>query len=134
MAKEQSSNPNWNSNSNNSSYASSCPNDQSRLQEMENRINQRSAQKTREYLSTHQSDDGKLTEDKVFLVYKFNSTSQRTLVSGMIAQDSLEQAKSYFNKIALQVHPDKNSHPLAESVFKKLRESFDEAKLTLKQR
>jgi len=30
------------------------------------------------------------------------------------------------------IHPDKNNHPLAESVFKKLKQSYDAAKNSLK--
>ena len=139
MATEQTTNPNWNSNTNNS-YASSAgygwqeQNQQTFLQNQEQRINLKSAEQARTYLATHQADESKMTFDKIFLVYKFNATFQRTLTTGMESMDSLEQARQYFNKAALMIHPDKNSHPLAEPVFKKLRESFDTAKATLKQR
>lgn len=142
MAHEQTNNPNWNNNWQNDSYASSPQfgwqqqqKQQTYLHQQEQYINRKSAEQARAYLAKHQSLDGaKLTFDKVFLVYKFDATLQKTLVSGMEAMNSLEQAKQYFNKTVLMVHPDKNSHPLAETVFKKLREAFDTAKSTLKQR
>ena len=100
--------------------------------QLEKAINIRSADKAKTFLASLPSDEQqKLNFDKVFLIYKLTSTKQLTLTNAMVSMQSLEQAKSYFNKLALQVHPDKNSHPLANTVFKKLRESFDEAKSTL---
>ena len=34
-----------------------------------------------------------------------------------------EQAQQYFRKLALQLHPDKNQHPLAKEAFQKLSEA-----------
>lgn len=99
--------------------------------QLEKAINVRSADKAKSFLANNSSDEHKLTFDKVFLIYKLKSTQQLTLTNAMVSMNSLEQAKSYFNKLALQVHPDKNNHPLADTVFKKLRESFNEAKSTL---
>lgn len=35
-----------------------------------------------------------------------------------------EQATQYFRRLAKQVHPDKNQHPLAKEAFQKLSEAI----------
>jgi DnaJ-class molecular chaperone len=38
------------------------------------------------------------------------------LVSGMLTKEAAE-VKKYFRSVAMQIHPDKNSHPLAKEAF-----------------
>jgi len=149
MEKEKANNTNWrNPNNSYTSYTdhpsytrphddfnkSSTDKSYLRAQEKERCINSKSSELARTYLTTHQCNEAKLTFEKVFLVYKYNATNQQTLVSGMENMHSLESASQYFKKAALLIHPDKNSHPLAETVFKKLRNSYETAKATLKMR
>jgi hypothetical protein len=57
-----------------------------------------------------------LTFDQVFLIHKFIETPQEILVEGMSKMPT-ESLKKYFRMVALQLHPDKNSHPLSKSAF-----------------
>ena len=143
MEKENATNNWWNNNNSYTSYSNSqsyswthdnIDKKYLRAQEQERNNNSKFTELARSYLAKHQSYDAKLTFDKVFLVYKFNATSQENLINGMENMESLDQANQYFKKAALLIHPDKNSHPLAETVFKKLRQSYETAKSTLKQR
>ena len=68
------------------------------------------------------------------MVYKMKSTKQDSIRKYMEALDSFENVNSYFKKLALHLHPDKNCHPLAEQVFKKVKEIYDTVKASYKMR
>ena len=87
---------------------------------------------TRGYLSSNHIQKSFIAFENVFLVYKMKMTKFDTIKRHMQAMDSFEAANSYFKKLALLLHPDKNCHPLAEQVFKKVKEAFDDAKASLK--
>jgi DnaJ-class molecular chaperone len=38
-----------------------------------------------------------------------------------------ESAKKYFRMVALQLHPDKNCHPLSKSAFQKVQQAMDQS-------
>lgn len=40
------------------------------------------------------------------------------------SSENTNDVRKYFKKIALLVHPDKNSHPLANDVFKKFSDAL----------
>ena len=61
-----------------------------------------------------------LSKEKVFLIYKFAETSEAMIDSAIREMGDSTQARAYFRKIALLVHPDKNEHPLANTVFQKI--------------
>ena len=71
-------------------------------------------------LTGDEKNDWKLSEEKVFLVFKFNETPDDLVVEGMMLMGNSEQTRSYFKKIAKLLHPDKNAHPLANQVFQKI--------------
>ena len=50
----------------------------------------KSAEKAKAFLASNQSDESKLTFDKVFLVYKLKATLQKTLTNAMVSMNSLE--------------------------------------------
>jgi len=53
------------------------------------------------------------------LVYKFLITPENWLNQGLIQMDQ-STLKSYYKKLALELHPDKNSHPQAKEAFQKI--------------
>ena len=87
---------------------------------------------SRGYFSSNDAKQPCVAFENVFLVYKMKTTKFDTIKRHMQAMGSFEAANSYFKRLALLLHPDKNSHPLAEQVFKKVKEAFDEAKASLK--
>ena len=58
--------------------------------------------------------------DKVYLVYKFLNTPIDILQEGLFQMLERQEANAYFKKLAKQLHPDKNAHPLAKEAFQKL--------------
>ena len=148
MKKDFESNPNnnWNRNCNNGnktfkpSYYSSAAfpdhHEQDRLLEsqiqLEQAINSQAIEYTNMFLS--KCSEPSLSPEKVYCVYKMSLTDQTIIAAYIESLGSLEKANSYFRKIALLLHPDKNCHPLAEQVFKKINQAFDCAKATLKMR
>ncbi len=55
--------------------------------------------------------------DKVYLVYKFLNTPSDILQEGLYQMLERQEANAYFKKLAKQLHPDKNAHPLAKEAF-----------------
>ena len=49
-------------------------------------------------------------------MYKFLDTPINHLIEGMRGKNPTE-LKSFYKNIARQLHPDKNSHPLAKDAF-----------------
>jgi len=74
---------------------------------------------TKEFMAAG-NRDLKLTEDKVFLIYKFDETPESMILQAIETMGDKDQARAYFKGIARFVHPDKNGHPLANSVFQKI--------------
>ena len=85
------------------------------LASFEQKINKQASQQAKEYLNSQGLSSSEFTKN--FLIYKFNGTPLDIIVKGLKAMGDLNASKSFFKKIALQVHPDKNSHPLAKDVF-----------------
>ena len=147
MRTDLNSNPNNNWNNNNSSYGSrpsyytnaAFPSNGTnylslkQLQEQEQMINAKATKQATNYLSK-MTENNSLNFEKVFGVYKLYQTNQETITMYIESMDSLDNANSYFKKIALLLHPDKNCHPLAEQAFKKVKEAYDTAKTNMKRR
>lgn len=51
------------------------------------------------------------------MTLKFSETPDNVLVEGMKMQGNSDDTRKFFKNLAKQVHPDKNGHPLAKSVF-----------------
>lgn len=68
----------------------------------------------------------KASYDQVYLTYKFLITPLALLVKGM-AKKTEADVKRYYHKIAIQLHPDKNSHPQAKEAFQKIQNAVSEA-------
>jgi hypothetical protein len=83
---------------------------------LESQINISSKKKAKQYLQ--ESKDCSLQFHQVYLVYKFLDTPLKYIVEGMRSKTP-EQARSFYKNIAKQLHPDKNSHPLAKEAFQK---------------
>lgn len=58
-----------------------------------------------------------LTEKKVFLIYKFDQTPEAMIRLAIETMGDRDQARAYFKGVAKMIHPDKNSHPLANQTF-----------------
>ena len=107
------------------------------LQRMEQEINSRATEMAKNYLaqlSESERNDEKLSFQKIFLVFKFSETPETVVLQGMRlmgASDS-EQTRSYYKKLALMLHPDKNGHPLASEVFKKISNAWHSHQLAQK--
>lgn len=71
--------------------------------------------------------DAKMSHEKLFLVFKFVATPEAMLVQGMVSMSDSQECSRYFKKVALAVHPDKNSHPFAAKAFLKIRDAQQEA-------
>ena len=54
------------------------------------------------------------------MVLKFSETPDDVVLKGMKLMGDSEQTRSYYKKLALLVHPDKNGHHLSGEVFKKI--------------
>ena len=101
------------------------------LSSLEKSINQRALNLSKEYLASLSKtarNDEKLSSQKIFLIFKFNETSEEVLLESLKLMGDSENTRSYFKKIALLVHPDKNGHPLANAVFQKLSNATQLAK------
>ena len=79
-------------------------------------------------LSESGRNDEKLSSQKMFLIYKFNETSDEVLLQSLKLMGDSENTRGYFKKIALLLHPDKNAHPLANAIFQKLSNATQLAK------
>lgn len=93
------------------------------LRSLEQSINAKATSLAKAFLaslSESERADEKLSYQKVFLVLKFNETPEDVLLAGMKLMGDSEQTRSYFKTCARLVHPDKNGHPLANTVFQKL--------------
>ena len=86
--------------------------------EIESKVNQLAAKLANDFLT--QGSSAEKDHDKVFLVYKFLNTPAEVLQEGLFQMYQRQEANSYFKKLAKQLHPDKNSHPLAKDAFQKL--------------
>lgn len=100
--------------------------------QVEEQINRKSRRDAEIYLKVNDLCDKKDDKDdsscstssnkhfgQVFLVYKFVNTPVDMLIEGM-KRMMKDQATKYFRKLAIQLHPDKNSHPMAKDAFQKL--------------
>ena len=98
------------------------------LRSLEQTIKLRAATLAKEFLGglsqTERADD-KLSFKKVFLTMKFNETPDNVLVEGMKLQGNCDEIRKYFRNLAKLLHPDKNGHPLAKTVFQKLANATD---------
>ena len=88
-------------------------------------INTFAQQKAQEYKEAMEQGliefDPKMTHEKMFLVSKFEATPESMLVQGMLSMGDFQECSRFFKKVALAVHPDKNSHPFAAKAFLKIR-------------
>ena len=98
------------------------------LANLEQQINLRASALAKEFLAG-KSFDEKLSYEKVYLVLKLNETPDRVLLEGMKLMGDSDQTRSYYKKLAKFVHPDKNGHPLAKSVFQKLANATQTAQV-----
>lgn len=72
-----------------------------------------------EELKTLGKDKSSVNFQQVYLVYKFNETPINILVQGLQSKNP-DEAKRFYKTVAKQLHPDKNSHPLAKEAFQKI--------------
>ena len=88
---------------------------------IEQQINNKAKAMTIDYLKKTRVDDcgrgdDQSLQEQVFLVYKFISTPIDIITAGMRTM-MREQATQYYRRLAKQLHPDKNQHPLAKEAF-----------------
>ena len=103
--------------------SASCFDSSEYLRSLEQSINVKASSLAKAFLaslSESEHADEKLSYQKVFLVLKFNETPEDVLLAGMKLMGDSEQTRGYFKTCARLVHPDKNGHPLANTVFQKL--------------
>jgi len=98
-------------------------------------INNRAMLLANEYIKNRDKDDRlkqiEETEfEKIFLVYKFLETPESLIKHGLNLMLQRQEAGSYFKKLALKLHPDKNLHPNSKEAFQKLKMSLDSVKKT----
>lgn len=67
---------------------------------------------------------GECTHVEVFNVYKIIYMPEEILVKALWMVDQ-SQLKSYYRKLALILHPDKNKHELSSDAFKKLTHAYE---------
>ena len=101
------------------------------LHQLEQNINQKAHSLAMQYMAT---EDQESDFNKIFLVYKFNSTPAEIITEGMLQLGSWEEVHQYYKRLAKLTHPDKNAHPLANDVFQKIAQAYQEVELTVKQR
>ena len=92
------------------------------MKNFEQAINLRASALAREFIATlneTEKADDKLSYQKVYLTLKFSETPDSILVEGMKLRGNSDETRRYFKNLAKMVHPDKNGHPLAKSVFQK---------------
>jgi hypothetical protein len=128
MEEERRRNSNWsntNSTSTGSPLNSSSCGMRSYYATLEDHINNKAKRLTIEYIREQGGDftGGKDQQDQFFLVYKFIHTPIDMIIAGMNTM-MREQATQYFRRLAKQLHPDKNHHPLAKEAFQKLSEAI----------
>ena len=83
---------------------------------LESQINISSKRKAKQYLQESKSS---LQFHQVYLVYKFLDTPIQHITEGLRSK-SRDEVRSFYKSIAKQLHPDKNSHPLAKEAFQKI--------------
>jgi hypothetical protein len=84
---------------------------------LESQINLSSKKKAKQYLQdSHISSSLPLQFHQVYLVYKFLDTPLNLIIEGMRSK-SPSDLRSFYKNIARQLHPDKNSHPMAKEAF-----------------
>ena len=76
--------------------------------------------KARDQAALYVASDPRANFDKVSLVYKFAATPHEIIVEGMLGLGSFEAMHQYYKKLAKMLHPDKNTHELANEVFQKV--------------
>ena len=106
-----------------------------RFAQIEQSVNQRAAMLATQFLRQAKVDSPKttLTFDQCFLAYKFTLTQADVILAGMhsLAQSqSVSALTAFYRKLALQLHPDKNCHPIAKEAFQAVTEAFERAKST----
>lgn len=92
-----------------------------------------------EYLQKHEVETNKKARDqavlymasnpetdfnKVFLIYKFDATPHDIIVQGLLNFAGFDALNQYYKKLAKMIHPDKNTHDLANAVFQKISQAF----------
>lgn len=69
------------------------------------------------------NNQGSLREEDIVALYKI-ILSPAELIQHEICEKNAEDKKSYYKKIALQIHPDKCSHPQAGEAFQKFTQIY----------
>uniref|UniRef100_A0A7S3N5G2 J domain-containing protein n=1 Tax=Euplotes harpa TaxID=151035 RepID=A0A7S3N5G2_9SPIT len=94
-------------------------NNQITLQEILKEVNEKAQLETKNYMQLHSLAQD---ESSVFQVYKIIYMPSEILqVSFKSLGDGLN---SCFRKMAVVIHPDKNSHPLSNKAFQKLSQAY----------
>lgn len=91
------------------------------LAQLEEQINRRATNLARQF----QSENPELPFEKCYLVYKFLETPSYAIEAGLHSMMPQQEAKHYFHRVARQLHPDKNAHPLAKDAFQKLNTAIE---------
>lgn len=92
---------------------------------MENRINQKAAQETKDFIAKNPAE--KVNKERIYLVYKFLHTPMEALTDGFRMKSQPELNK-FYKKLAMQLHPDKNLHPKANEAFQKVSSAVNSLK------
>ena len=87
---------------------------------IENKQNTTERKRTKSKASSHRNYDCKL--DIVENVLKEKNHYKRL---GVLKTSTAAEIKKSYRSLALQLHPDKNTHPNAENAFKAVSESFE---------
>jgi len=77
-------------------------------------------EKTKEFLLTMKAQSG--DSSSIYQMLKILFMPNEILISSFASLGAT--AHSAFRKLSVQIHPDKNVHPLSKQAFQKLAESF----------
>jgi len=91
------------------------------LEDIFNQVDLKAQYETQIYMNNNETNQ---SETSVYQIYKIIYMPSKILQASF--QSLGEGLNSCFRKMAILIHPDKNSHPLANQAFQKLSQVFSE--------